>query len=497
MGPGFNCNINPAALGISFETLKALQDIHLPILIPIMSIASSLAKRRAQERIVKEREIFLKDEFKATSIAKWQEKSDNRIRKQDLEVRVRRLRDKNAEDLVTRRGKLKDLYEGEKEQWEQELKRSTEVPLEQKINAIRERANELQLKRQHENEAFVADCFHRQWSEGSDEVRSLKSKALMDKLMYDRKHTIRKKESDGQSNKENSGNNTQLMQALEKKDKEDAIEKQRRNLEIKLALDNQVEFHEQQHMQKVEQRQKEEAAQLKSWEDEEEEETNKVKDKKQIARERGKNIALANKQRFDDREADRIQKRREESILLDFALDKERKYIKAEMTNQEQNQGAANDYTKFLRDQMVKDAEGACEVERKRDAEMQAIWKKKDNDLKDKEDNRRRLAIEVKTSRDAQIYEKKRAEENRKITEAKEVQYNISVLERQLLDEKLAKEEVKKRTMENMLWNKNKMEEKFGERNRQKQEQYLIQKEDAEKEYQERVSKEADKNDWY
>ena len=166
------------------------------------------------------------------------------------------------------------------------------------------------------------------------------------------------------------------------------------------------------------------------------------------------------------------------------------------MTNQEQNQGVANDYTTFLRDQMVKDANEICMVERKRDAAMHAILEKKDNDLKEKEDNRRRLVIEVKTSREAQIYEKKRVEENRKAAEANEVKHNISVLEKQLLQEKLAKEEIKKRTIENMLWNKKMMEEKFGERERKKQEQ-LIQREIAEKEHQERLSKETDKGDWY
>lgn len=475
-----------------------------------MSIASSLAKRRAQERIVKERELFLKNECKATSIAKWQEKSDNRIRKQDLEVRVRRLREEMAEDLTTRRGKLHALYEGEKEQWEQELKISQEVPLEQRINAIRERANELQRKRQQENEAFVAECLHRQWSEGSDDVRSLKKK---DNDLKEREENLRRlaievktsrealtdKLMDGQSNKQNSGNNTKLMQALEKKDKEDAIERQRSNLEIKLALDKQVDFNEQRQIQEVEQRQKEEAVQLKSWKDEDAAVRNKEKDKSKVARERGKNIVLANKQRFDDREVDIIQKRREESILLDCALDRERIDIKAEMTNQEQNQGATNDvnnYTKLLRDQMVKEADETCMVERKRDAAMQAILEKKDNDLKEKEDNRRRLVVEVQTSREAQINEKKRVEENRKAAEANEVNYNISVLEKQLLQEKLAKEEIKKRTIENMLWNKSKMEEKIVERERMKQEQ-LIQREIAEKEHQERLSKESDKGAWY
>ena len=202
--------------------------------------------------------------------------------------------------------------------------------------------------------------------------------------------------------------------------------------------------------------------------------------------------SLSNNRTFD------LTHYREENILP-HALDRERIDIKAKMTNQEQNQGATNDvnnYTKLLRDQMVKEADETCMVERKRDAAMQAILEKKDNDLKEKEDNRRRLVVEVQTSREAQINEKKRVEENRKAAEANEVNYNISVLEKQLLQEKLAKEEIKKRTIENMLWNKSKMEEKIVERERMKQEQ-LIQREIAEKEHQERLSKESDKGAWY
>ena len=368
-----------------------------------MSIASSLARRRSQERTVKEREIFLKDELNATSIAKWEERSVHQIRKHDLAMRVRRLRDKNVEDLQERKLKLQSLYEAERYEWEEELRRMKEIPLEQKINAIRDRAHELQQKRRVENEEFVAKCFQRQREEGCDDTRSLNAKALVGKLVCDRKHSTSMKATD---NKEYNGISTQLMQ--EKKDKEDALERQRRNLEMKLALDEQVQFNQRRRAQEIGQRQREEALQLDSLKQEEEREKIKKNEKIRLAQESGRQM----KERLDnrEREEENRQKQREECVLLDYALEKERKEINSEVTKKDYNQGAAQAYVTLLNDQMVKDAKDTCKIDIIREAAMQEIWQKKDQEQKLREDNRQRLAMEVKASREEQIREKKERE---------------------------------------------------------------------------------------
>eukprot|EP00979_Chaetoceros_neogracilis_P009320 scaffold2111_cov267-Chaetoceros_neogracile.AAC.31 len=366
-----------------------------------MSIASSLARRRSQERIVKERELFLKDEENATNIAKWEEKSVHRIRKQDLANRVRRLRHMDFEDLQRRKLMLQSLYEDEKYEWEEELEKSKQVTVEQKINAMRERADNLQQKRQQENDEFVAKCVQRQLQEGCNDVETLETKALVavDNSVYDRKHSTSLK---AKNYEKDNGNSAHFMQGIEEEENEDALEKQRRNMEMKLALDEQVQFNQRRQAQHFERRQREEELQLDIFKKEEYRAKNDKSDKIKLAQENGRQI----KERLDrKREEGYKHKRREERVLLDYAIFKERKEINSEMKNTECNQGAAQEYAQIVKTR-VEIAENKCEIERIREAAMQKRWQNEDQEQKEREDNRQRLTMEVKACREEQIRQK-------------------------------------------------------------------------------------------
>ena len=71
--------------------------------------AAKLARKRAQEKIVREREDFLKDECNATYVARWEERTSTRIEKQDLLCRAGRLAELDMKTLEQRQTNIQKL----------------------------------------------------------------------------------------------------------------------------------------------------------------------------------------------------------------------------------------------------------------------------------------------------------------------------------------------------------------------------------------------------
>ena len=99
------------------------------------------------------------------------------------------------ECLGKRRQRITDLYQREMEEWKEMIVKSQEITPEERMEQIREKAYRLKAKREHDRGVYVKQCYDRQWRDASDEVRTLDSKARLDKLMYDRKHVVTNKES--------------------------------------------------------------------------------------------------------------------------------------------------------------------------------------------------------------------------------------------------------------------------------------------------------------
>jgi len=459
-----------------------------------MAIAASSTRKRAQERIVRERELFLKDEFNATLVATWEQRSSNRIVKQDLLNRAKHISEKDAEDIKGRQSKIRDLYQNETLQWKKELKESQYVSIEDRIKAIREKATHLQGKRDKEKRDFVNACYDRQWRDGCDEIRTLNAKSRADKLMDDRNHFLEMKKNGCETDKNEE--RSQIILDAEKKDKkerEEALERERKNLEMKLALDEQVRISQHRSEALVNERKREEAMQLESWTLEGRNVRGKELRSVQEAHIRGEETMIANRKRLDERERDKGLKRQQENILLNYALDKERTDIESESAQKQQNKGAAQEYVKFLEEQMIEEERDMSQVERIRAAEMEKISSQRDADLQAKKDARSKLMIEVNTSRELQIDEKNKRTEEMKHKVANEVKTDIMLWEKQQHDKEVEKAKKKQQTVENMLFNKKTIESKLEQETVEKQKQFLLNKQmvHAEREHQDRIEREA------
>ena len=455
--------------------------------------AASLARKRAQERTVREREIFLKDEFNATCVARWEQRTSTRIERQDLINRAKIMAENDARELQERQIKIEELYEREELQLKKELEESTYVSIEDRIKAIREKASRLQEKRAKEKEDFVNTCYDRQWRDGCDDVRALNAKAITEKLVFDRNHALDVKQSDFDGDKEDEKN--QLIQEFERKEKEKEkeIERQRKNKETILALDEQVRINRCRKEGTLKERQKEEDKQLERWNLENEMGKEKKLKALKEAHARGEQTMKSNEERLRDRERTDSQKRKEESIMLDYALEKERKEIDSENKQRQQHKGVSEEYRTFLQQQMIKDEKDTNKVESVRDEAMNNIWQRRDADMKAKNDARNKLMLEVNASRDEQIREKNRRAEEMKRNESIEVENNIKLWEKERQCEQDKEEKQKQRKRENMLWNKKLMEDKLQQESLEKQKQFLLQKQMArtEQDYQARVEREA------
>ena len=113
-------------------------------------------------------------------------------------------------------------------------------------------------------------------------------------------------------------------------------------------------------------------------------------------------------------EQERI-KREQDSILLDYALRKEREANEAEEAKRQANRQAAVQYRKYLEEQMVKEAEDTAFMDEVCKREEERVWKLRDDALQAREDARNALMQMVDQGRQEQIRNKLEALEREKI----------------------------------------------------------------------------------
>lgn len=461
-----------------------------------MKIAKSLEKRRAQEQLLQERQRFIKDELNATALAVWEKKSASRIMMNDLAMRVSRLQQKDSKEIERRREALKALYDHEMKIWQEEIEMSREIPIEERMRNIKERAMHLKERREKENMMFIKECYDRQWRESCDEIRILKAKAIADSMIFDRKETGQQEKGQLLGNVESTARyDDKLMEDLERKNQEGMAQRQRKNEDMKRSLDEQIIANRNRIKKSEEQRRDEENEQLRLWKQEKLREERCQEEILQRARERGFALVKENQQHLENRKKEQIDRLEEDNLILKYALDKENREIETEVKQKQRNQGDSRNYVNFLREQMVKEQHDITEIEKMRDAETEKIWNKRDEELKERENNRRRIDMEIKESREKQIQERRREEEKRKALEALEVKRNIALLEKKQEQEKEEKERKSLLTRDTMLWNKKAMEEKHQERILMKQQKRMEHEQMArdEIEYQMKIKEEVGK----
>ena len=140
--------------------------------------------------------------------------------------------------------KLSDLYQHEINERRKKFKLSRTFSEEIRIQGLQEREMNLKENRGLKQRVFVKSCYDRQWKESCDDVRTLEFRAIIDKLMFDRKSTFAFKET---NTKDINGyylkklvQTRQRVEDLKHRKIKEKEERDRKNLEMKHAVDKQV-----------------------------------------------------------------------------------------------------------------------------------------------------------------------------------------------------------------------------------------------------------------
>ena len=230
------------------------------------------------------------------------------------------------------------------------------------------------------------------------------------------------------------------------------------NMEVTLALDDQVKALREKAAEECKRRRDGENAQLERWKDEDalaQEEDMRIMEE---SRRSGDQMLRSNISRDGARERDRAVEREHDVLLLQYAMDRERQEIETEKAKKEQGRGKAKEYIGFLAGNMIRDREESDYVNAIQCKEMEKIWVKRDGELQAQAEARKRLMREVNESRRLQMQEQLAEIEKEQAELAEHFMQNMEDWRSQEEAERKGADLSKSRTVENMQGNRSMME---------------------------------------
>lgn len=433
-------------------------------------VAASLARRRANEKIVNERKAFLKEECNSTSVAKWEERTMNRIAKQDVQNRVKSLTQIEENTLKQRQQNLYSLYNDDMGKWKVQFCELQNMSASERLEKLRKQALKLREKREKQRQNFVNECYDRQWRDGCDELRTLYSKAITEKVMNDRSQFFAINQI---KNTPISSLDIKCKSDDTEYDHEDTIARTKaaKNQETKAALDIQMTYiHNRNNVERKE-RMKEEKQKLDQWKAEEEMERVKRSQAKKSAQKIGEEIQQANAERKIKREKDVATQREQDLVLLKVALRKEEQDIQLEAKQKDEGKEAAKEHLLFLREQMIQEKEETDTVDAIRQSEMEKTLNKREMVIKMQNEKKRRLLTQVNETRIEQIKQKERHLKQEQDELRNQVSITLLGLKNQEQQEREQAIKTKEAIIQNMIANKKAMKEKSDKKAKEKEDE--------------------------
>ena len=434
-------------------------------------VAASLARRRANEKIVNERKAFLKEENNSTSVAKWEERTMNRIAKQDVQNRVKSFTQIEEKTLKQRQQNLFSLYNDDMDKWKVQFCELQNMSAGERLEKLREQALKLRNKREKQRQNFVNECYDRQWRDGCDELRTLYSKAVTEKVMNDRSqffaiHDLKNNSISSPDVKCKSDNSKEYNH-------EDTITKTKhaKHQEIKAALDIQMISIRNRNNVERNETMKEAKQKLDQWKGEEELERVKRLQAKKSAQKIGREIQQANAKRKIKREKEVATQREQDLVLLEVALRKEEQDIQLEAKQKDEGKEAAKEHLLFLREQMIHEKKETDNVDAIRQSEMEKTLNKREMLLNIQNEKKRRILTEVNETRNEQIKQKERLLKQEKDELRNQVSMTLLELKHQKQQEREKALKTKEATIQNMIANKKAMKEKSDMKAKEKEDE--------------------------
>lgn len=319
---------------------------------------------------------------------------------------VSRARREREMSLVSRRHELAALYNSQMEEWRQEVMSKVET-IEERKARIMEKAYALRDARESARNAYVKDCYDRQWRDACDDARTLDSIATTKFMAKERMNQIHDKIIRNESL--NANENSFLdewkrqLELIESKDRAKSEFRHRSDMETQAGIMAQMAYNrkmKEDHYQRTQAEDEEEIRRIRASIDADNEIQKKRSDD---AHRRGREVLEFNSQFKDIAAKEAEIERQQNAILLEYALRKEREQIQFEEDKKTANKNASLQYTRYLKEQMIKDAENNGFVDEINKRESEKVWKARDDALQAREDARNYLMKLVKEGRKEQI----------------------------------------------------------------------------------------------
>ena len=199
--------------------------------------ASQLQQRqRDQERVLRETQSFLAQQSNTQRRHDWEERTQQLIDQREVNAITQKLLRQEQDELETRKREMSSLHEGEMNGWKKTLQTSLEVTQEERMEQIREKAYELKAQREADRQAFVGECYERQWVDECDELREFDSKATLDRVRKDQEAMTKNKRVSAEQEQPRFA--TSL---INKDESNEQAHRRQASFELKLALERQVD----------------------------------------------------------------------------------------------------------------------------------------------------------------------------------------------------------------------------------------------------------------
>lgn len=345
--------------------------------------------------------------------ADWENKTTDKLRQKRKDKRVNQLLAEQRGKLLQRKRALAALLNAEMNGWQKEMMAEKETP-EDRLSTLQNRAIALRDSRETERRKFVDRMYHQQWQLSCDDGRLLDSKATIKQVVQDRETQIAQK---AEIAKKIQAEANQLDQEYKRRvaelaAKEDAKEKYMHdlNMEIKGILDEQVVMMEARRQALRDQKAMDAAEEMKEWQEAKDREDAKEAARYAEAKARGLVTRKFNETRLGIREQHEAETRRQDRLLLQYALDKEEAEKAAEKAKADEEKATTKRYEEYLKLQMVKEAADESAADALRKADEDRVMERREKEQQDRRDARAYLWKITDEGRQEQIHQKYEAE---------------------------------------------------------------------------------------
>lgn len=408
-----------------------------------MNTSASLARKRAEERLLQERKQFLKSEADATFVAEWESSTDKKIEQNKITKIANDLAQQDSSQLLRRQKNIKELYEKEQLMWKDKIDELKLVSNDDRMRVMQARATELKNKSEKEMEDFCIRMLEKQKIEGSEELRNLNRKSIVQVLTPAakiesrsiREHTI-------------FSNPTDFAESQKDSDIEKA---KKRNMEMKSALDEQVRMNREKKEFENQQKRLEEKMQLDDWNREALlEKSNMLQRKKEMQMKKSEEFKHTMQDIQIKRERDATERRRHEEFSIQSVLHD----VGFSEANDKKN------YIESLKYQISAKNTANHDIDIIRDAYQEKISSERESELRDRDEARKKTNLEVALEHKTQVLEKMLLRDREKEEMSNYIRWELEQLHSLEMAEQAEAAKKKKATIENAQYNLAEIERK-------------------------------------